>query len=117
MNPDPHAQLRAYVRSLFDQHINEQAIRTNLLNAGWDSAAVDAAINQERPSPHRVRNGVLWIVSPLIVFVCAGIMSAVLAAAHIHSAFANIIIVLLGLAGGLLVIIGPIVGVVILSRR
>ena len=74
--------------------------------------------NTTQPSDHhRVRNGVLWIVSPFIVLVGVALLQVLFHSAHITSSVINIIAFLGGIVGIILIPVGPIIGIRKLSRH
>ena len=129
---DQSSQLRGYIQQGINSGLSEDNIRSRLLQAGWPQAVVDAALympsnytGQESnvPNPaqptntHRVRNGVLWILSPFIILVGVAVLQFLFRAAGIKSPIFNIISILAGMVGVILVPVGPIVGIIKLSRR
>jgi hypothetical protein len=88
---DQSHQLTNYIQQCLNQGIPLSDISNQLLQQGWSQANVDEAFRAVQSSysqppaignqptqlaakPHRVRNGVLWIVSPYIILVLAAIL-------------------------------------------
>lgn len=82
-----------------------------------------AGVPQTGKQSHKVRNGVLWIISGPVFLVCTGIFSVVINFALLGSDVQALILVLnilswlLGLVGILLIFIGPVVGIIILAKN
>ncbi len=127
-------QLVLYIKQNLDSGYSEQSLRQALLTQGWQQAQVDQAFQavyasqpahtkpaSEQPSTpqnkNRVRNGVLWILSPFIVFTTLIILSGILNFTNTRVAELNLILLLMGITGVLLVFIGPVVGIVILVSK
>ncbi|MDB5163825.1 MAG: hypothetical protein JWS12_443 [Candidatus Saccharibacteria bacterium] len=130
-------QLISYIKEQLLQGNPEENIRQTLLQYGWDSKLVDQAfafIKAPNPhsentqeaqlqphetfrSNHRVRNGVLWILSPFIVLVGAAIINFLFRLAGINSPIINIVSILAGMAGVILVFVGPVLGIIKLTNH
>jgi hypothetical protein len=66
---------------------------------------------------HQVRTAVLWFLSPFMVFVGALVMSIAFRLAGVDSRLTNIGILLLGLVGMVMLVVGPVMGIIKLTRR
>ena len=72
---------------------------------------------QSPQSNREVMVGILWIASPLIVLFGNLILNVALRAVGVNSVAVNIFSVIAGVAGVLLVFIGPIFGIIKLTRK
>ncbi len=120
---DQSQQLYAYIQQAYASGLTADQIKSQLLQAGWQLAMIEAAFQAPTGAapqpidPHRQRNGVLWIVSPFIVFVTIILLQFIVHAANVNSAIVNIISLLGGVAGVILVPVGPTIGIIKLSRH
>ncbi len=73
--------------------------------------------NGRNNNEHKVRNGVLWILSPFIVFVITFIVTIAFRIAGLDSMIINVISLLAGIAGVLLMFIGPVIGIIKLTSK
>lgn len=134
-------QLVEYVSKCVNQGTPQATIQNQLIQAGWSQAYIDAAfrqlnlqhvnnivnqsgyppINQAalpiHSYPHKNRTGVLWILSPFIVLIGAIIINLLLRRAGFSSSVTNIFIALAGIVGVLLLPLGPIIGIIKLTRH
>ncbi len=114
--------------------IPKETIRRVLLESNWDTALIDHAFVQAENTTgnqqvtaslpatsntqvHRVRDGVLWILSPFLVLFASVAITIIVKFAGINSPIVNIILLLLGLAGVVLIFVGPVVGIIKLARN
>jgi hypothetical protein len=78
------------------------------------------AVPPQPPAPaddHHVRTAVLWFLSPFMVFVGALVVSIAFRLVGVSSPFVNIVVILCGLVGMVLLVAGPIMGIIKLTRR
>lgn len=73
--------------------------------------------NTTTPKSHNTRNGVLWILSPFITLLAVLLINVLVRLTGIESSIFDLISVLAGMAGVILLIVGPIVGIVKLARN
>jgi hypothetical protein len=129
---DQNNQLIEFINQGRNRGLSEDAIKNQLLKAGWQQPSVDAALNyattnnnlmstvqvsHQSIKPHRVRNGVLWILSPFIVFISVALLQFVFRLTGLNSPIINILSLLAGMAGLILIPVGPIVGIITLAKR
>ena len=69
------------------------------------------------PKNHNTRNGVLWILSPFIALFGVLFINIIVRFAGIQSPIINIISLLGGMAGVILIVVGPVIGIVKLVRN
>lgn len=127
-------QLVLYIKQNLDSGYSEQSLRQALLTQGWQQAQVDQAfqaVYASQPAPtqpanmqpstpqdkNRVRNGVLWILSPFIIFTVNIVLSLFVRIIGIDFALINIAMILLGLLGFIMLFVGPTVGVIKLASK
>ncbi len=127
-------QLVLYIKQNLDSGYSEQSLRQALLTQGWQQAQVDQAFqavyasqpaaaqpaNLQPSTPqnkNRVRNGVLWILSPFIIFTVNIILSITVRIIGIDFAFINILMILMGLFGFIMLFVGPTVGIIKLASK
>jgi hypothetical protein len=117
---DQSEQLQSYIQNSRSNGLSEDTIRNELLRSGWPQATVDIALRQvpatQPANPHRVRNGVLWILSPFIVLTGAVVIELLCRLAGVNSSIINVMSVLVGIAGIILLPLGPILGIIKLTR-
>ena len=117
---DQHSQLQSYIQSCRKSGLSDELIRNELLRSGWPTDTVDAelrATGSALPAtPHHVRNGVLLILSPFIILAGAIVLQLPFDRAGIHSPIINIVSALAGIAGIIMLPLGPILGIMKLSR-
>ena len=129
-----------FIRHKLANDVTEDAIRQELRDSGWSDtninlafAGLNPALGAQVASPtqldsakpgtpssahkNRVRNGVLWIVSPLVILIGTAMLNLILQLAGVTSPIVRIFTLLLGIAGLVLIIAGPIIGIYILSRK
>lgn len=146
MDPKQAEQLAIYIQQGMAGGYSQDAIRNELLRQGWSGdiialavarlhamssfAAVnpyhttqpnDLAVNR---SSNRVLRGVLWILSPFILLIGGVVISFlghfVVAASgddRLIGMITNILSLLISITGVVLLIVGPIVGILILVRK
>ncbi|HTE57302.1 MAG TPA: hypothetical protein VK694_01040 [Verrucomicrobiae bacterium] len=130
------AQAANYIQHNLQQGVPEATLRQVLREQGWDEALIEQAFaaaqapvlpamhQQQAPVPgapaglnHHVRSGVLWILSPFIVLVGAVIVNFAIRVAGVDSSpILNILTLLAGMVGMVLLFVGPVIGIVKLSR-
>lgn len=131
---DQYQQAISYAQQQLSQGVQVENIRNNLIQNNWDETAVNQIISiassqvtqtdrasltnsRNTTNPHRIRNGVLWIISPFILLITAIIVEIIFRALGLKSAIVNILSVIIGMTGSVLLIVGPIVGIIKLSRK
>ncbi len=119
---DQASQLHTYIQQSRASGLTDSTIKSQLLQAGWSQTNVDGAFNNvasatQSSNPHRVRNGVLWICSPAIVLITVTVLQFLVHFAGLNLAIINIISILGGMAGVILLFVGPIVGIIKLSHN
>jgi hypothetical protein len=134
---DQFEQVTNYIKQQLQAGDSKENIRHTLLQYNWDANLVDQALSHvmtSTPQPmyaqgmgpaspqdiqpnHTVRNGILWILSPFIVLVGLVIINFLIRLAGISSPILNILTVLGGMAGVVLLFVGPIVGTVKLASH
>ncbi|HMS23520.1 MAG TPA: hypothetical protein PKB09_01810 [Candidatus Saccharibacteria bacterium] len=118
-------QLESYVNQQFDQGISESEVRQNLLQKGWDKITVDKAIEyavdsrQSKKSSHnsKVKNGIFWILSPFIFLLIVIILNIISRFSGIDSTIIDVISLMAGITGIILIFVGPIIGILKLSKH
>lgn len=129
-------QLVKYISEQLRQGISEDNIRQSLVQNNWDEKLVNQAFTLVRNpeyttsnlgvtsqqsnvlvKSHKVRNGVLWILSPFIVFVGTALVNIIVRFAGINSSILNIVFVLAGMVGVILIFVGPVLGIIELTRH
>jgi hypothetical protein len=117
---EPSSQLQSYIQASRNSGVAEDVIRNSLVQSGWLAETVDEALKapaaQHTSSPHRVRNGVLLILSPFIILIGNVIIQVIFRMAGIHSPIINIIAILGGIVGIVMLPLGPILGIMKLSK-
>lgn len=135
MNSDLR-QLTNYIAQQFQSGVSEMQIRQSLAQNNWDEGLVDQAFylvrnpeytaNNPNPtsqgssvsaSSHKVRNGVLWIISPFIILMCVIIVNIIFRLAGVNSPFINILSMLAGLVGIIFIFVGPIIDSIKLTSK
>lgn len=125
-----------YIQQNLQQGVPEANLRQAFREQGWDEVLIEQAFaaalapalpsTYQQPAPttpvaagpnHRVRNGILWILSPFIVLVGAVIINIAVRMTGVEaSPILNILTILAGMVGMVLLFVGPVVGIVKLSR-
>jgi hypothetical protein len=129
---DQNSQLNIYVHQSRSNGIDDITIKNQLIQSGWQEATVTAALQLLTPpvgtqnhlqSPvqpsnsHRVRNGVIWILSPFILLISVAILQFLFHLVGLRSPIINIVSILSGIVGVILIPVGPIIGIIKLNRR
>jgi len=129
---DNSLQLQTYIQQARNAGLSDSTIKTELLKMGWEEnlineclriqsikPAVQNSFNKDSNSahPHKTRNGVLWILSPFIILITVSILQFVEHIFNINVAVFNIIALLAGIAGLILLFVGPLIGIIKLSKR
>lgn len=144
MQNDASNQIDNYIHQELSSGTDETAIRHQLARSGWSDTLINEAFYRVSPetqtmptgllpsSDHsnttthtpapitddkRVRNGVLWIVSPFILLIGTALLSFGVRLAGINSVVFYLIFMLMGIAGVILIIAGPIIGIIKLSKH
>jgi hypothetical protein len=146
MNDQIH-RIVEYINQQLSSGKSREEIDTQLLASGWTKEQIDLAhtqltnplatrsnqpnLNSQTLPPkdplvnkHKVRNGVLWILSPYILLLGVAFLNIIVhfslnsstAGSPLFSAL-NIISVLGGLAGVILIPVGLIVGIIRLTKK
>ena len=123
-------QLVQFVARQLQQGVPEATIRQTLQSNGWDETRIHQSLTaakgllQTNPtlaaSPEqkkRTRTALLWIFSPFIAWFGAIIVMVICQALGFSSAVLNIITMVAGLGGVILLVVGPVVGILQLTRR
>jgi hypothetical protein len=129
---DQNSQLNAYVLQSRGNGIDDNTIKNQLIQSGWQESTVNASLqlpasavhsqnNVQSPvlssNPHRVRNGVIWILSPFILLIGVVLLQLLLQLIGLRSPIINIIGILCGIAAAILIPVGPIIGIIKLTRH
>lgn len=132
-----HPQLLEYIQRRRAIGIADATIQTELTNAGWPTQditvglrAVPSIAQTEAPlvpapaqptDPKKVLKAILWMVSPFVLLFGAAFISFIaqftLGSEGGLAIALNIITLLMGVIGVLMVFIGPVIGIVILARK
>lgn len=126
-------QAATYIAQQIQQGVPSDAVRQSLLSNGWNETLVNQAFQQAeqlmsnpnsyqqpalaQPSNHKTKNAVLWILSPLILLVGVAVINIIMRLIGSTSAILNVFSLLGGMAGVVLIFVGPIVGIVKLTSR
>ncbi len=135
MNSDLR-QLVNYIAQQSQSGVSEMQIRQSLAQNNWDEGLVNQAFSLVRnpeyttnnPDPisqessvsvssHKVRNGVLWIISPFIILICVIIVNIIFRLAGVNSPFITILSMLAGMVGVIFIFVGPIIGIIKLTSK
>ena len=73
--------------------------------------------NKDLRDKHRVRDGVLWILSPVIIVLGAFIFNEILRLLGVNAPIINLLTLLTGIAGVLFMFIGPVIGIIKLTSK
>ena len=120
---DQSAQISDYIHQCLANGMSPETIKQQLLASGWAPETIDRALGSfqaSSPSPHRVRNGVLWIVSPFVILIGISLLQALVHLLHLSqpvAAIFNILSLLIGVAGVILIPVGLIMGILKLTRH
>lgn len=127
-------QLTTYIQQAHAMGVPLAQIRQNLLSSGWSALMIEAELARlghvagplmpSTPTdPHRVRNGVLWILSGYILIflvIMIQIILAPIAPAGSDSTVklvVNILSLVAGLAAVILLPVGFVVGIIKLTKK
>lgn len=117
-------ELEQYVRVRLSQGVSYDAIRQELLHNNWSPESIDSVFSvvggQPSPIPQdgkRIMKGVLWIISPLILLILGALLNLIVHFAGADNDVFRIFSLILGVAGVLLFIAGPIIGIMILVKK
>lgn len=133
MQDQQYAQITQYIQQARQSGLPVESIRANLLASEWPEPVVMQLLSQQQPittprDPHRVRNAVFWIAGPFVVliatvllqfvsrFAMAGTESSGLSPSGFSKAV-NVLTIIIGIAAVPMMIIGPVVGIVKLSKK
>jgi len=130
---DPHrAQLAQYVQQAYKQGASIDTIRAGLLSSGWRDDVVAPILAEFQATikpvdPHRTRNAILWIVGPVIVFILIAFLQLIIrffwvrnddmGVIGIFRIVINIFSVVVGIIAVPMMIVGPIVGIIKLTKK
>lgn len=130
---DPHrAQLTQYVQQAYQSGASIEAIRAGLLRNGWRRDMVEPILAEFQAAikpvdPHRTRNAILWIVGPLAALTLTALLQLVvrffwvsvddMGVIGIFRIVINMLSIIVGMAAVPMMIIGPIIGIVKLSKK
>lgn len=131
MEDQQRTQLTQYIQQAYQSGASLDAIRSQLLKSGWREDIVEPVLTQFRTTikpadPHKVRNGVLWIVGPVVALIIVALLQLVvrffwsnvddMGVIGIFRIVINIISLIVGMVSVPMMIIGPIVGIIKLSK-
>lgn len=121
------AQAIEYIKNQLQQGASKESIRQSLMQSGWGEVSIQQAFDgvenlslhaaSSEPKKSSVLVGVLWILSSIIVLSVVLTLNIIVRFTGISSQVINIISILLGMVGVILIPLGPIIGVVKLVRR
>lgn len=125
------SQLTAYIQQSLEQGAQPSEIRNQLFQSGWPIATIDEAFSklpsaytqttgqqpQTSANPHKVRDGILWIISPFILLICIAMLQFFARLLIVHSVLLNILATLAGMAAVILIPVGLIMGIIKLSQK
>ncbi len=130
MQDQQYQQLTEYIQQARQAGVPVETIHTNLLSSGWPEGVITQLLTQAQPTatptdPHRVRNAVLWIVGPfaaliivvLIQFIMRFITDGGGSGSVVPVIIVNLVSFIVGIVAVPMMIVGPIVGIVKLSKK
>jgi hypothetical protein len=132
MQDQHNAPLVQYIEQAYRAGASIDAIRTELLKSGWRSDVVEPALQSYQAArklvnPHQVRDGVLWILSAFILFALSALIQFIMrftlnsandmGVISIFRIVINIFSLVLGLVAVPLIIVGPIIGIIKLTKK
>lgn len=117
-------ELEQYVRVRLSQGVSYDAIRQELLHNNWSPESIDSVFSvvggQPSPIPRdgkRTMKGALWIISPFMLLILAAVLNLIVHFAGADNVIFRIFSLILGVAGVVLFIAGPIIGIMILVKK
>lgn len=117
-------ELEQYVRVRLSQGVSYDAIRQELLNNNWSPESIDSVFSVVGGQPSsipqdgkRIMKGVLWIISPFILLILGALLNLIVHFAGADNDVFRLFSLILGVAGVLLFIAGPIIGIMILVKK
>lgn len=127
-------QLIKYISQQLESGVSYETIRHTLLQNNWNEALIVQAFSIVHNSvtpvttsghvtasiSHRKNNtkvGVLWILSPVIVLIGSLFMNIIVRLIGISSPVFNVVSLLAGVTGVVLVVVGPVVGALKLANN
>lgn len=133
MQEQQYQQLTQYIQQATQLGVPTETIHANLLSNGWPEVVIAQLLSQQQPvaapaDPNRVRNAVLWIVGPFAALIVIALLQFIIRfmtndSSSLDSSgdgvrtIINILSILVGMAAVPMMIIGPIIGIVKLSKK
>jgi len=129
---EPADQLKTYIQQSLTSGLSPEAVAQQLRQSGWPEASIQESLriqslnspqlstelsNARAGRPHNARDGILWILSPFILLVGVALLQLLIELGGIHSAIINILSILAGIDGVILIPLGLIVGIIKLSKH
>jgi hypothetical protein len=119
-----------HIKKRLAQGVPLEYLRMELVHNKWSQQSIDyvmshitghaqaphpqtVATKQPKPKdPNNTRNAILWICSPVIIWVAIAVVQFVLHLTDLSSPLTTIVAVLAGIASVVLFFVGPIIGVI-----
>lgn len=123
---EQNSELQNYIQRSRTYGTPDDAIRGQLVQNGWPADDIDRAFWAAGPAPvatparsadpHCVRNGVLWIASPFILLISVALLQFIINFVGFDFVLIKFISYLAGLTGFILIFVGPIIGIIKLTK-
>lgn len=128
MQDQQYTQVTQYIQQAYQSGASTEIVRANLLSSGWPEPVVMQLLSQQQlvaapADPHRVRNAVFWIVGPFAFLMITALLQFVVrfttrgGSSNGFTTIVNFISIIIGIVAVPMMVVGPIVGIVKLSKK
>lgn len=128
MQDQQYTQVTQYIQQAYQSGASTEIVRANLLSSGWPEPVVMQLLSQQQlvaapADPHRVRNAVFWIVGPFAFLMITVLLQFVVrfttrgGSSNGFTTIVNFISIIIGIVAVPMMVVGPIVGIVKLSKK
>lgn len=128
MQDQQYTQVTQYIQQAYQSGASIEIVRANLLSSGWPEPVVMQLLSQQQlvaapADPHRVRNAVFWIVGPFAFLMITALLQFVVrfttrgGGSNGFTTIVNFISIIIGIVAVPMMVVGPIVGIVKLSKK
>lgn len=132
MEDQQRTQLTQYIQQAYQSGASLDAIRSQLIASGWRTEILEPVLTQFQATikpadPHKVRKAIFWIAGPYVVILLVAVLEFVvrfigsqrddMGVISIFRIVINIFAIIIGVVAVPMMIVGPIVGIVKLTKK